>query len=60
MIKQEDLYQNKVNSSVGSIHNCKIKVVLPYHYARENDLILSCIIYFWIGVISFRTSKHSK
>ena len=24
MIKQEGLYQNKVNSSLGSIHNCKL------------------------------------
>ena len=24
MIKQEGLYQNKVNSSLGSIHNCKM------------------------------------
>ena len=24
MIKQEGLYQNKVNSSLASIHNCKM------------------------------------
>ena len=24
MIKQEGLYQNKVNSNLGSIHNCKM------------------------------------
>ena len=34
MIKQEGLYQNKVNSCLGSIHNCKMAYLNSIVMAR--------------------------
>ena len=31
MIKQEGLYQNKVNSSLASVHNCKMAYYVQFH-----------------------------
>ena len=48
MIKQEGLYQNKVNSSLASIHNCKIACYVQFH-CLDLDLWLANFKICFVG-----------
>ena len=57
MIKQEGLYQNKVKSSLGSIHNCKMAYLRRHIKDKNNITKFSYVLVNLIFQLSLASGK---